>query len=86
MGSAEVDRGDFRGSGALEELAGSDFERGIVSYTGTEAFAFGSRMLALPISALWTLGTSDFRVRFPGWLGANTYEARMHLEGVSMSG
>ncbi|WP_214106770.1 ATP-binding protein [Acrocarpospora catenulata] len=48
-----VDQNDFRGLAALRDSAGEDFVHGFVFYTGARALAFGDRLTALPISALW---------------------------------
>jgi uncharacterized protein len=50
---ATVTARDFSGLRALAEIAGRRFRRGIVLYTGNSAVAFGSDLMALPISALW---------------------------------
>ncbi|MGH2758390.1 MAG: ATP-binding protein [Actinomycetota bacterium] len=55
--SATVRGDDFKGLRALETLAGDRFLRGVVLYTGTETAAFGRKLWALPISALWLLGS-----------------------------
>jgi len=55
--SGSVSRHDFRHLAALEEMAGERFRRGVVLYTGAEAVAFGPRLYALPVSALWRMGT-----------------------------
>lgn len=47
---------DLRGMRAFKEAAGRRFRRGIVLYTGGERVAFGDDIVAMPISALWTLG------------------------------
>ncbi len=44
---------DLKGLKALAELAGKQFHRGIVLYTGQDMLPFGSRIHALPVSALW---------------------------------
>lgn len=44
---------DFRHLDHLQRLAGDRFEHGLVLYTGSERFAFGDRLTALPISGLW---------------------------------
>jgi predicted AAA+ superfamily ATPase len=54
--SATVTARDFKGLHALKEIAGDRFVRGLVLYSGhvTIPFgAFGERLHALPISAVW---------------------------------
>ncbi len=53
--AAAVGPADLRGLGALREVAGTRFHRGIVLYTGREALPFGPGLWALPLSALWHL-------------------------------
>jgi hypothetical protein len=48
---------DFRGLRHLAERAGSDFVAGLVLYTGQQTLPFGPRHRAIPISAVWELGT-----------------------------
>ncbi len=55
--AATVGASDFRGLEALREVAGKRFHRGIVLYTGAEALPFGPGLYALPLGALWRLGT-----------------------------
>ncbi|MEN8151798.1 MAG: ATP-binding protein [Planctomycetota bacterium] len=50
---ASLNQRDFAGLHALAEACDDSFHRGIVLYTGTERLAFGSRMHALPMGALW---------------------------------
>lgn len=49
----DVRSDDFRGLELLADAAGSDFHRGIVLYAGHETLAFGKKMAALPLGALW---------------------------------
>jgi uncharacterized protein len=42
-----------RGLRHLAQRIGDDFAAGIVFYTGTQTFSFGSRLRAVPVSALW---------------------------------
>lgn len=56
--AASVVSSDFKGLRALEEAVGDRFFRGIVLHTGMAAVAFGPRLHALPLSALWRLGTA----------------------------
>ncbi|MSQ47764.1 MAG: ATP-binding protein [Deltaproteobacteria bacterium] len=55
--SATISTHDFKGLRALAETAGSRFYRGVVLYTGTEPLPFGPQFYALPVSALWELGS-----------------------------
>lgn len=54
-----VGSNDFRGLEALREVAGERFHRGVVLYGGEQRLSFGSRLHALPISALWELGAAS---------------------------
>jgi len=54
--SASVGASDFRGLRGLADALGSRFVRGVVLYSGTEAFPFGARLHALPVSPLWRVG------------------------------
>jgi hypothetical protein len=45
---------DFRGLRHLAQRTGPNFRAGIVLHTGPQALPFGPKMLALPVSALWT--------------------------------
>jgi predicted AAA+ superfamily ATPase len=49
---------DFRGLRVLQEATGERFVRGVVLYGGAEPVAFGRRLVALPLDALWRLGTT----------------------------
>ncbi len=51
--SATVTAHDFKGLRHLMETEKDAFVQGIIVYTGTEYIPFGSRLCALPISALW---------------------------------
>jgi predicted AAA+ superfamily ATPase len=48
---------DFKGLRALAEDAGRRWVRGIVLHSGSELLPFGDNLAALPISALWRLGS-----------------------------
>jgi predicted AAA+ superfamily ATPase len=48
------ERSDFRHLRALRERLQDRFIRGIVLYTGTDAYSYDDRMCSLPISSLWT--------------------------------
>jgi|SRR5882724_11300265 len=52
--SATLGARDVKPLENLAEALGKRFLRGIVLYTGRTAVPFGERLLALPISALWT--------------------------------
>ena len=47
-----VTAADFSGLESLKEVAGKDFQEGIVLYTGKHVLPFGSHMTAVPITAL----------------------------------
>ena len=49
---------DFRGLRRIAERLGDDLIAGVVLYTGTSTLAFGDRMRALPVSAIWETGLS----------------------------
>lgn len=51
--SSTVRAEDFRGLHHLKTRLGSDFVVGVVFYTGQHSLAFGDRMRAMPVSALW---------------------------------
>ncbi|MFI7544185.1 ATP-binding protein [Actinoplanes sp. NPDC049599] len=44
---------DFRGLRRLAERLGDDFLVGVVLYTGTATLPFGTKLRAIPVSALW---------------------------------
>jgi uncharacterized protein len=48
-----VDLKDFKGLTTLRDSLGEQFVHGFVLYTGDRSLAFGDRLTALPISALW---------------------------------
>jgi len=52
--ASTVGPGDFRGLRHLAERLGDDFRVGIVLHTGQQTLPFGPKMLAVPVSALWT--------------------------------
>ena len=52
--SATVRSGDFRGLRSLAKACGERFSYGVVLYDGTELVPFGDRMVAAPLSCLWT--------------------------------
>ena len=51
--ASTVSSSDFRGLRHLAERLGDDFRVGLVLHTGQQTLAFGHKMLAMPISALW---------------------------------
>lgn len=51
--ASTVTSADFAGLRALADAVPKRFERGIVLYTGTQCVAFGPKLLALPVTALW---------------------------------
>lgn len=54
--AAMVNESDFRGLHKLAQAAGRRFHRGVLVYRGERRLPFGSKMDALPVSALWRLG------------------------------
>jgi len=51
--SQTVTARDVKGLAALGELAGRRFHRGLILYTGNQLVAFGPRLHAVPVTALW---------------------------------
>lgn len=51
--SATVNSADFRGMRKLESVSGKRFMGGVVFYDGETTAAFGNRLFAVPIRALW---------------------------------
>jgi hypothetical protein len=51
---ATLDSKDIKGLEALKELTEKKFYRGIILYTGDKVLPFGSRVWAMPVSALWS--------------------------------
>jgi predicted AAA+ superfamily ATPase len=51
--SSDLGSRDWRGLETLAALAGKDFVRGIILYTGRQRLASGNNLLALPIGSLW---------------------------------
>lgn len=45
----------WKGLHALAEASGDRFHRGVILYGGREPVGFGKNLIALPVSALWTL-------------------------------
>jgi uncharacterized protein len=52
--SSTVRSEDFRHTALMRDRVGADFVAGIVFFTGGRPPPFGGRMLALPISLLWS--------------------------------
>lgn len=52
--SGTLNSHDFNGLRVLGEAAGPRFHRGVVLYVGKTALPFGSKLLGLPVSALWS--------------------------------
>lgn len=52
--ASSVGERDFRGLKRLREILGARFHTGIVLYDGDHVLPFGDRLLAVPLSALWT--------------------------------
>jgi hypothetical protein len=48
---------DFKGLRALADDAGRRWVRGIVLYSGSQLLPFGGNLVAMPVSALWRLGS-----------------------------
>jgi hypothetical protein len=48
-----VGTGDFAGLRLLSDSARDRFHRGLLLYAGSDVIAFGERMHAVPVSALW---------------------------------
>lgn len=57
--SATVRSHDFAGLRHLAARLGDDLILGAVLYTGSETLSFGPRLMAMPLSALWSLGPLD---------------------------
>ncbi len=55
--SSRVQDQDVRGLELLRDLTGDRFRRGVVLYGGKESVSLGRRLHALPIDALWQIGT-----------------------------
>lgn len=51
--SETVTAKDFNGLKALAEIAGSNFIRGIILYTGDKSIPFGTDLHVLPVHAIW---------------------------------
>jgi predicted AAA+ superfamily ATPase len=55
--SSTVRTEDFRGLRHLAERLGDDFVAGILLYTGDQTLPFGPGLRAMPVSALWQVGS-----------------------------
>jgi uncharacterized protein len=55
--SASPGANDVKGIEAFAQIAGRRFHRGVLLYTGREVVPFGARIHAMPVSALWELGS-----------------------------
>jgi hypothetical protein len=53
--SATARADDFKGLESLETALGKKFVRGVLLYTGRTTISFGPNLVALPMSAMWTL-------------------------------
>lgn len=51
--SARIGKKDFAGLESLAETSGNKFVRGVLLYLGDAVLTFGSRFVAVPVSALW---------------------------------
>ena len=51
--TTSINKDTFKTLTLLRDEMGDNFQCGIVFYTGTDTLAFGDRLFALPISALW---------------------------------
>jgi predicted AAA+ superfamily ATPase len=55
--SSTVTANDFKGLKALAAETRQRFIRGVVLFTGSELLPFGQNLTAMPVSALWRIGT-----------------------------
>lgn len=51
--TVNVTSSDFKGLRSFAALAGSDFNRGVVLYSGNQVIPFGENLHAVPLQALW---------------------------------
>jgi predicted AAA+ superfamily ATPase len=51
--SSTVRPENFKGMKMLKEIAGDNFHRGIIIYTGANSLSFADKLEAVPVSALW---------------------------------
>jgi len=61
--SSTLNARDFKGLRLLSEALGKRFLRGVVLYIGKESVPFGSKLQAMPVSALWHLDTQKRTAR-----------------------
>jgi hypothetical protein len=57
--SSDLGSRDWRGLQTLAAVAGRDFVRGIILYTGQQRLASGKNLLALPLASLWKTPMSE---------------------------
>lgn len=69
---ATVEARDFKGLRHLAQVLGQRFHRGLVLYLGREPVAFGDRLAALPVSALWQLNEFEAHNEMPNSRGKPT--------------
>ena len=50
----KINAGDFKGLKELQTQSSDDFICGIILYRGRSVIAFGDKLWAVPVSALWT--------------------------------
>ena len=55
--SATVSGNDFNALRVFAEATKKRFHRGVVLYTGSESLRFGPGLHALPVTAVWRLGS-----------------------------
>lgn len=60
--AAAVNRSDTRWLRWLRNKTSDDFVCGVVLHTGARAYRLGDRLLALPVSTLWTSGQPQARL------------------------
>lgn len=59
--AASLAAADFAGLRALAAMAGERFHLGVMLYAGTESLPFGERLVAAPISSLWSARQTPVR-------------------------
>ncbi len=57
-GAGSINKGDLAGMKSLKDTAGDRFRKGIILYTGEHALPLARDIFALPINALWEIGSS----------------------------
>ena len=55
--SANISQENFKGLRVLAEQAGKKFHRGIIIYNGSNVLMFADNLYAVPVSALWEMGS-----------------------------